>query len=54
MSRSLSGGSVTGGIAAAGSPTARLFHMGAEDDREVKEKVRDALHWLDRHSHDIG
>ncbi|CAL1705500.1 unnamed protein product [Somion occarium] len=36
-----------------GSPTTRLaigFQMGAEDDREVKEKCREALQWLEHGS----
>lgn len=51
MSRSLSGGS---NVSVTGSVTGRPFHMGAEDDREVKEKVRDALHWLHRHGHELS
>ncbi|KAI0797444.1 armadillo-type protein [Abortiporus biennis] len=29
------------------SPGGRMFQMGAEDDREVKDKAREALHWLE-------
>lgn len=46
------GGSSYGG---GGSPIARVgsgFQMGMEDDGEVKEKAREALHWLD-HGSDV-
>lgn len=39
-----------------GSPTARLslgFQMGAEEDREVKEKCREALHWMERSAGEV-
>lgn len=38
-----------GGLGGGGMSPGRL-QMGIEDDREVKEKAREALHWWDHHA----